>query len=352
MQTSSRRAICLVYLSLAALAAATAAIHRTLVRDEASESLREEAFSGEPKRDEATSQELIEPAVSGACPLLDSPPVPPATCGMRDSEAAGDDRAAYRKQEDEFLAEKLYDYAREKMRASEFQSALEDLEQARLLDPRSSKIRDLYNEVSRVLHRVPGEWGKCDVGGSTQFSVRIAQTRIEVENHMQEGDRAWYASDYGNAEREYEAAVSKLRWIPYDIGMDDALTLARSRAEECRRFLPQGLGLADYSDGTAIGGLVDPEVASDVVGEVGLFTREHYGGAGDFYDIRVRSTSRLTDPLVNNIPDFPIGTRLMWPQEELNQGVTYVAPQAPSEEFHPSESPLNQGLTYAPPPEP
>lgn len=352
MATSGRRAICLVYLTLAALAAATAGFHRTLIRDEAVESREEELVPGEPELGEAISKVRIEPAEAIAGLSQDPPPVQPATSGSSDSQATVDNPAELRRQEDEILAEKLYNCAREKMHASEFQSALEDLEHARGLDPGSSKIRDLYNEVSRIIHRVPGEWDTSVVWGSTQLSVRIAQTRVEVENHMQEGDRAWYASNYGNAEREYQAAVSKLKWLPYDIGMDDTLSLAKSRAEECRRFLPQDLGLEDFSDGTAIGGFVDPEMASDVVGEVGLFTREHYGGAVDFYDPRMRSASPLTDPLVSNIPDFPIGTRLIGRQEELNQGMAYVAPKDPSGDFHPAESSLSQGLTYAPPPEP
>ena len=78
-----------------------------------------------------------------------------------------------------------------------------------------------------------------------------------------------------------------------------------------------GLGLADFSDGTSSGGFADPPTgipgpgtAGDVIGESGLFTREHYGGPSDFYDLRVRSVYPLTSPLVTNIPDFPLGTRL------------------------------------------
>lgn len=62
MVTTGRPALCLAYLSLAALAAATAGVHRTLIRDEHPEAREEERFPGESECGEATSENPNEPA--------------------------------------------------------------------------------------------------------------------------------------------------------------------------------------------------------------------------------------------------------------------------------------------------
>lgn len=158
---------------------------------------------------------------------------PPGDAGG-DGVAAEEGRLAIQRQEDEFIAEKMYETARTKMHANEFQAALDELEKARKLNPSSGKIRDLYNEVSRIMNRRPGEWGATLDWASTQLSVKIAQTRIEVENHFQQGERFMADSHYEDAEREYNAVIQKLKWVPYDIGMNDQLDTAKKRAADAR----------------------------------------------------------------------------------------------------------------------
>ncbi|MCE9582701.1 MAG: hypothetical protein K8T20_09430 [Planctomycetes bacterium] len=148
--------------------------------------------------------------------------------------AGEEQKVDIRRQEDEFIAEKLYETAKTKMSSSEFQAALDDLEQARHLNPGSGKIRDLYNEVSRVMNRRPAEWDDTLRWASTQLSVKIAQTRIEVENHFQQGERAMGKNEFEAAEREYNAVIQKLKWVPYDIGMNDQLEDAKKRAADAR----------------------------------------------------------------------------------------------------------------------
>ena len=96
-----------------------------------------------------------------------------------------------------------------------------------------------------------------------------------------------------------------------------------------------GNGLADFSDGTGAGGFVDPGktvgAANDPIGEAGLFTREREGSSG-FYDLRVRSVYPLTAPLVTNIPDFPLGTRL---QNRGGIGLQYRSSGARAQLRHP-----------------
>ncbi|MEK7467439.1 MAG: hypothetical protein AAB074_08500 [Planctomycetota bacterium] len=148
--------------------------------------------------------------------------------------AGEEGRLGIQRQEDEFIAEKLFETARTKMHANEFQAALDDLEQAHRLNPSSVKIRDLYNEVSRIMNRRPGEWGATLEWASTQLSVKIAQTRIEVENHFEQGNRFMADNQFEAAEREYNAVIQKLKWVPYDIGMNDQLDNAKKRAADAR----------------------------------------------------------------------------------------------------------------------
>lgn len=159
---------------------------------------------------------------------------PPGDAGGPGGLAGEEGRLGVQRQEDEFIAEKLYETARTKMHANEFQAALDDLENARRLNPSSTKIRDLYNEVSRIMNRRPGEWGATLEWAQTQLSVKIAQTRIEVENHFQLGERLMSDSRYEEAEREYNAVIQKLKWVPYDIGMGDQLESAKQRAADAR----------------------------------------------------------------------------------------------------------------------
>jgi type II secretory pathway component GspD/PulD (secretin) len=137
-------------------------------------------------------------------------------------------------QEDAFISEKLYETAREKMQRSEFEAALADLEEARKRNPSSIKIRDLYNEVGRILNRKPQVYDAVSKWAENELTVKIQQTRIEVENHFQEGERQMAARDFGGAEREFQAVVQKLQWVPYDIGMADRLEEAKKRATDAR----------------------------------------------------------------------------------------------------------------------
>ncbi|KAF0245465.1 MAG: hypothetical protein FD180_1584 [Planctomycetota bacterium] len=148
--------------------------------------------------------------------------------------AGEEGRLGIQRQEDEFIAEKLYETARTKMHANEFQAALDDLEQAARLNPSSVKIRDLKNEVSRIMNRRPGEWGDTLRWAQDQLSIKIAQTRIEVENHFEQGNRFMAGTEYEAAEREYNAVIQKLKWVPYDIGMNDQLDSAKKRAADAR----------------------------------------------------------------------------------------------------------------------
>lgn len=255
----------------------------------------------------------------------------------------GSGTSGKRRSGDENNADRLYESAKDKMRASEFEAALEDLDQARRLDPGSVLIRDLFNEVSRIMNRKPAEWADLDGWAKSNGPVKISQTRIEVENRLQAGEKLMAAERYDEAGIEFDAVIEKLKWVPYDIGMNDKLELASSRLEEALRFsASHSLGAVDYSDATGAGGILDPDL---VLGETGIFTREHFGGANEFYDLRRRSSyPESTTPLVTNIPDFPVGTRLIHRDGEMNQGVSFV-----EVDWRPASNELRQGLTWVEP---
>lgn len=251
--------------------------------------------------------------------------------------------AEAREAEDLLIAERLYATAKRKLQASEFQAALDDLDQARKLDPGSEQIRDLFDEVARIMNRRPEEWQEVNIWSREPLVTKIEQTRIEVEIHMQQGERFLVAGDREKAATEFEAVVQTLKWLPHDIGMNDTLELAKARLRAARPE-SNGLGTADFSDGTAWGGIVDaaPTVggAADTVGECGLFTREHFSGANDFYDIRTGSPY----PRTTLVPDIPIETGAA-----LNQGLAYQAPAEPPTGIPQTGSDLNQGISYVEP---
>ncbi|MBI2922529.1 MAG: hypothetical protein HYY18_15870 [Planctomycetes bacterium] len=159
---------------------------------------------------------------------------PPGEGGEPGSLAGEERLTEIKRQEDEFIAQKLLETAKIKIQRSEFQAAMADLEEARRLNPGSKDIRSTYNEVARILNRRPAEWSDISDWAANELSVKIQQTRVEVENHFNAGERAMATQAYADAEREFEAVVQKLRWVPYDIGMNDQLTTAKDRAKDAR----------------------------------------------------------------------------------------------------------------------
>jgi type II secretory pathway component GspD/PulD (secretin) len=150
--------------------------------------------------------------------------------GLADEER----KVGIQQQEDAFIAEKLYEAAQAEIKRLEFAAALDNLEKARRLNPGSEKIRDAYNEVSRIMNRRPAEWTHIKRWAETELQVKIEQTRIEVENHFRQGERFMGDEQYEQAEMEFNAVVQKLKWVPYDIGMNDQLDNAKKRAQDAR----------------------------------------------------------------------------------------------------------------------
>lgn len=142
-------------------------------------------------------------------------------------------RISERRLEDQTNARKLYESAIAHLHKAEFQAALNDLEKARRLDPASNEIRELYNEVCRSLTSRPEEWGSFPPI-TYELGARIEQTRIEVEDHLQEGKRHMSADEFKEAEGEFDAIVQKLKWIPYDIGLNEPFEEAKKLLRSCR----------------------------------------------------------------------------------------------------------------------
>lgn len=149
-------------------------------------------------------------------------------------------REEAKREEDAAIAQNLYEAAKRQMHRTEFHAAWENLERARRLDPGSKEIRDLHNEVSRILNRRPAEWNDGARGRADSPVVRNDQTRIEVENHFHSGEEQMKEGKLAEAVREFEAVIMKLRWVPYDSEMNDLLERARELRSECLRLLDGG----------------------------------------------------------------------------------------------------------------
>ncbi|NUN47479.1 MAG: hypothetical protein HUU15_01450 [Candidatus Brocadiae bacterium] len=220
--------------------------------------------------------------------------------GLSDAER----NLSVKEQEDAFIAEKLYETAQNKMKQSEFQAALDDLEQARRLNPGSVKIRDLYNEVSRMLNHRPAEWGSNLEWVSRELQVKIEQTRIEVENHMQRGEREMTSGQYEVAEREFNLVVQKLKWVPYDIGMNDKLTSASNRAKDARE--KQKLRQLELDDARRKSALREAEERESMErARTKERIKELMGIALEHFDNkRYAKSERVCDEILSLVPKF------------------------------------------------
>lgn len=132
-------------------------------------------------------------------------------------------------------ARELYDEARAAMHANRFVEALEMLAWARDQDPDSALIKDLFNEVSRIMSRRPGEWSPGGTAWSgTGISASLIRKRGGLERSM----------------ARVETLAVRRSWDEAATELSDAAELARGVLAEIVRLPECALGDRWIEEGT------------------------------------------------------------------------------------------------------
>ena len=150
-------------------------------------------------------------------------------------EATGDilseiERAkGIRMQENEFLAQKFYEAGFKMFKEFNYSQAREQIAQALELNPRHKGARELSSELQLILGARTDEVKVIKEFLQDQLSVKLQETEVTVRNHFLQGEKLTAEQKYPEAETEFEQVINTLKWLPYDVGLNDYLTKAQER---------------------------------------------------------------------------------------------------------------------------
>jgi type II secretory pathway component GspD/PulD (secretin)/Tfp pilus assembly protein PilF len=139
-------------------------------------------------------------------------------------------------QENEFIAQKYYEMGLKLFKEFNYHQAKEKLEKALELNPHHQEARRLLQEIQMLLGSRAEEIKVVKEFLESQLAVKIQETEIVVRNHYLTGERLLSEKKYQEALIEFEAIEAKLKWIPYDIGLQDYLNKAKDKIKQVKNL--------------------------------------------------------------------------------------------------------------------
>jgi len=136
-----------------------------------------------------------------------------------------------RMQENEFLAQKHYETGLKLFREFNYVHAGDEVTQALELNPRHAEARKLQVEIEMILGTRPDEIKVIKEFLQNQLSVKLQETEVMVRGHFLQGEKLTSEKKYSQAETEFEQVINTLKWLPYDIGLNDYLAKSQERLE-------------------------------------------------------------------------------------------------------------------------
>ncbi|MDI6788355.1 MAG: hypothetical protein QME51_08285, partial [Planctomycetota bacterium] len=135
-------------------------------------------------------------------------------------------------QENEFIAQKYYEKALKLFNEFNYSQARDMVTKTLTLNPYHKEAKKLLQEILLILGSRTEEIKVIKDFLENQLSVKIQETEITVRNHYLQGEKFFAAKKYREAQFEYEAAVNRLKWLPYEVGLKDYLVKAENRLKE------------------------------------------------------------------------------------------------------------------------
>lgn len=118
------------------------------------------------------------------------------------------------------LAQKYYETALALFTNYQYQQALANCEKALGLNPDLAEAKDLKARIGLALGRQPESIETYKSEMERRLQVQIEQTQVEIRNHLAHAKEAFGQGKYKEAIADLEAIEEKLRWKPYDIGLN------------------------------------------------------------------------------------------------------------------------------------
>ncbi|MBI5779373.1 MAG: hypothetical protein HZA49_07945 [Planctomycetes bacterium] len=134
-------------------------------------------------------------------------------------------------QENEFLAQKYYESGLKLFKEFNYVQAGDEVTKALQLNPQHPEAKKLQIEIQMILVTRPDEIKVIKEFLQNQLSVKLQETEVVVRNHFLQGEKLAAERKYSQAESEFEQVINTLKWLPYDIGLNEYLGKAQARLE-------------------------------------------------------------------------------------------------------------------------
>lgn len=188
------------------------------------------------------------------------PPMPVAfvPAPVQDSSGGGDNWNAIidslkrdqlvQDQQKEALADEHYQLAERYFQAGRFEQADLEVKQSLDLNPNHLAAKALWQDVQVALGRGVVTPQDMQVRKAIDLErARRQQTLLEMGNAYNLGLKAFNEADYAKAEEQFRTVIEVVKWLPYDVALEEYRTMA--------------LGMLDQTRGAAR----DAEIASEAL---------------------------------------------------------------------------------------
>ena len=138
-------------------------------------------------------------------------------------------------QQKEALADEHYQLAERYFQAARFEQADLEVNQSLKLDPNHLGARALWEDVQVALGKgVVTPQHKQIQQALDLERARRQQTLIEMGDAYNRGLRAFNEADYGAAEAEFRTIIEYIKWLPYDLALEEYRTMALKMLDQTR----------------------------------------------------------------------------------------------------------------------
>lgn len=144
-----------------------------------------------------------------------------------------------RMQENEFLAQKFYDAGFKLFKEFNYSQSREQIAKALELNPQHKAAQVLASELQLIMGSRTDEIKVIKEFLQDQLSVKIQETEVMVRNHFLQGEKLTAERKYSEAESKFEQVINTLKWLPYDIGLNDYLVKSQERLKALQDLITQ-----------------------------------------------------------------------------------------------------------------
>jgi tetratricopeptide (TPR) repeat protein len=207
-------------------------------------------------------------------------------------------------QENDFLSQKYYEAGFKLFQEFKFNEAQDSLEKALQINPEHQAARKLLQEIKLISGSRAEEIQTVKDFMEDRLSTKIQETEMEVRNHLLKGERYLSEKQFKQALDEFEQVELKLKWLPYDIGLNEY----RARAQQNTKIAQDLLSKNEQDQDT------QHKIAAALIAkEEDTRRQQEYServktlfkeGLLNFEQERYEEAERLADKILTMLPEF------------------------------------------------